>query len=132
AVLRGYAEEFGLAVTGSSDYHGVGKPNRLGEHTTPRAVLERIVDEATGTSPFFGECALAVQYPSAEGLAGWLGPATLECGESAKETAMTVIEPRDQVEREEMISELRRECEGQVLTPEEAGYAEACAAWNLV
>lgn len=54
AVLRGYAEEFGLAVTGSSDYHGVGKPNRLGEHTTPRAVLERIVDEATGTSPFFG------------------------------------------------------------------------------
>lgn len=45
---------------------------------------------------------------------------------------MTVTEPRDQVEREEMISGLRRECEGQVLTPEEAGYAEACAAWNLV
>src|SRR5438067_1768783 len=27
------AERFSLAVTGSSDYHGTGKPNRLGENT---------------------------------------------------------------------------------------------------
>lgn len=54
AILSGYAEEFGLVVTGSSDYHGAGKPNRLGENTTERAVLEAIVSEATGTTPFFG------------------------------------------------------------------------------
>lgn len=54
AILDGYAAEFGLAVTGSSDYHGEGKPNRLGENTTEREVLERIVREATGTAPFFG------------------------------------------------------------------------------
>ncbi|HRN29436.1 MAG TPA: PHP domain-containing protein [Terrimesophilobacter sp.] len=54
AILAGYADEFGLAVTGSSDYHGAGKPNRLGENTTERDVLERLVAEATGSSPFFG------------------------------------------------------------------------------
>ncbi|WP_237200338.1 PHP domain-containing protein [Rothia nasimurium] len=31
-----------LLVTGSSDYHGAGKPNRLGENTTPRETVERI------------------------------------------------------------------------------------------
>ena len=31
--LRELATRFGLAVTGSSDYHGTGKPNRLGEYT---------------------------------------------------------------------------------------------------
>ncbi|HRP99850.1 MAG TPA: phosphatase, partial [Terrimesophilobacter sp.] len=54
AILAGYADEFGLAVTGSSDYHGAGKPNRLGENTTERDVLERLVAEATGSKPFFG------------------------------------------------------------------------------
>lgn len=53
-VLTDYAAEFGLAITGSSDYHGEGKPNRLGENTTERAVLERIVHEASGTMPYFG------------------------------------------------------------------------------
>lgn len=33
--LRAVAAELGLLVTGSSDYHGAGKPNRLGERTTP-------------------------------------------------------------------------------------------------
>ena len=51
ARLYHLAEKYGLAVTGSSDYHGGGKPNRLGENTTPAAVLERIVAEATGSDP---------------------------------------------------------------------------------
>jgi predicted metal-dependent phosphoesterase TrpH len=42
------AERFGLAVTGSSDYHGSGKPNRLGENTTDPAVVERILALGTG------------------------------------------------------------------------------------
>lgn len=45
------ADEFGLVVTGSSDYHGTGKPNLIGENSTPRDVLERIVAEATGSQP---------------------------------------------------------------------------------
>jgi predicted metal-dependent phosphoesterase TrpH len=38
----------GLFVTGSSDYHGAGKPNLLGENCTEPAVLERIEDLASG------------------------------------------------------------------------------------
>jgi predicted metal-dependent phosphoesterase TrpH len=45
------ALRFGLAVTGSSDYHGTGKPNRLGENTTAPEVVERILERATGTVP---------------------------------------------------------------------------------
>jgi predicted metal-dependent phosphoesterase TrpH len=45
------AARFGLAVTGSSDYHGSGKPNRLGENTTAPDVVARIVAAATGTAP---------------------------------------------------------------------------------
>lgn len=45
------AQEFDLVATGSSDWHGFGKPNRMGENTTTPAVLERIVAEATGTAP---------------------------------------------------------------------------------
>lgn len=45
------AQEFDLVTTGSSDWHGRGKPNRMGENTTAPAVLERIVNEATGTKP---------------------------------------------------------------------------------
>lgn len=40
--LREIAAELGLLVTGSSDYHGAGKPNRLGERTTAREVLDEI------------------------------------------------------------------------------------------
>ncbi|XVX21274.1 PHP domain-containing protein [Actinomycetota bacterium] len=42
------ADELGLVRTGSSDYHGDGKPNRLGENTTAPAALEAI--EALATS----------------------------------------------------------------------------------
>ncbi|WP_125776904.1 PHP domain-containing protein [Antribacter gilvus] len=44
--LRGLAEALGLLVTGSSDYHGTGKTNRIGENTTAPDVLEAI--EAQG------------------------------------------------------------------------------------
>lgn len=40
--LEEAAAELGLAVTGSSDYHGTGKPNRLGERSTSPALVERL------------------------------------------------------------------------------------------
>ena len=43
------ARSLGLLVTGSSDYHGEGKQNRLGEFTTAPEVLEAIEDQASGT-----------------------------------------------------------------------------------
>lgn len=45
------AAEFDLLVTGSSDWHGNGKPNVMGENTTAPAALAAIVHMATGTSP---------------------------------------------------------------------------------
>jgi len=42
------AASLGLFVTGSSDYHGAGKPNLLGENTTDPMVLQRIEHLATG------------------------------------------------------------------------------------
>ena len=44
--LRQIARAHGLLVTGSSDYHGAGKQNQLGENTTDPKTLERI--EAQG------------------------------------------------------------------------------------
>jgi predicted metal-dependent phosphoesterase TrpH len=46
------ARRFGLVTTGSSDYHGAGKPNRLGENTTSREAYEAIVARGTGARPF--------------------------------------------------------------------------------
>lgn len=51
---REIAARYDLIVTGSSDYHGVGKPNRLAENTTSRADYTRIVGLGTGSSPFAG------------------------------------------------------------------------------
>lgn len=45
--LRSLAGELGLLVTGASDYHGSGKDNRLGEHTTDPAVLEALLGQVT-------------------------------------------------------------------------------------
>lgn len=42
AHLRALAGDLGLLVTGSSDYHGAGKPNRLGENTTDPEVFAEI------------------------------------------------------------------------------------------
>jgi predicted metal-dependent phosphoesterase TrpH len=43
--LLGLAQRFGLLATGSSDYHGQGKPNRLGENLCPQAAYEAIVEQ---------------------------------------------------------------------------------------
>ncbi len=43
AHLHAVAADLGLLVTGSSDYHGSGKPNRLGENGTRPEVLDEIV-----------------------------------------------------------------------------------------
>jgi predicted metal-dependent phosphoesterase TrpH len=42
------ADQLGLLVTGSSDYHGTGKVSRLGEHTTEPVVLQQIEAESSG------------------------------------------------------------------------------------
>ncbi|GHS84962.1 metal-dependent phosphoesterase [Actinomycetota bacterium] len=47
--LGAIAQRLGLLVTGSSDYHGAGKPNLLGENVTDESVLAEI--EAQGTVP---------------------------------------------------------------------------------
>jgi hypothetical protein len=46
--LRGLADEMGLIVTGSSDYHGTNKVIRLGQETTSPEMLEEIVRRGTG------------------------------------------------------------------------------------
>ena len=43
--LTAIARRLGLLVTGSSDYHGSGKVNRLGEHLTDPEVLSAIEDQ---------------------------------------------------------------------------------------
>ena len=48
------AAKYDLVVTGSSDYHGVGKPNRLAENTTEPEALARIVAAGTGSAPSRG------------------------------------------------------------------------------
>lgn len=51
--MRGLAKRYGLRITGSSDYHGQGKPNRLGENTTDPDVLDALIAEATGSAPVY-------------------------------------------------------------------------------
>lgn len=53
AVLRGIVERRNLIVTGSSDYHGLGKPNLPGENTTSDEMVERIIARGTGVAPVF-------------------------------------------------------------------------------
>lgn len=45
AAVRDLAAALGLLVTGSSDYHGTGKPNMLGENLTDPAVLAAIEEQ---------------------------------------------------------------------------------------
>ena len=49
--LRALCRERDLIVTGSSDYHGLGKPNVPGENTTADDMVARIVARATGSGP---------------------------------------------------------------------------------
>lgn len=51
--LREIAARHDLIVTGSSDYHGSGKPNRPGENTTSDDMVQRIIERGTGASPRF-------------------------------------------------------------------------------
>lgn len=47
----GLAGRLGMVATGSSDYHGTGKLNRLGEHTTAPEVLAAIEEQSSGVTP---------------------------------------------------------------------------------
>lgn len=49
--LRALARRWDLIVTGSSDYHGDGKPNRIGENLTAEEEYLRILEQATGSAP---------------------------------------------------------------------------------
>ncbi len=48
AGLRALARSLDLVVTGSSDYHGSGKQNRLGEHSTAPEVVEELAGRLGG------------------------------------------------------------------------------------
>lgn len=52
-ILRRIATERDLILTGSSDYHGRGKPNLPGENTTADKMVARIIERATGTAPVY-------------------------------------------------------------------------------
>ena len=51
--LRAVCLDHDLIVTGSSDYHGAGKPNLPGENTTADEMVSRIIDRATGSAPVY-------------------------------------------------------------------------------
>jgi predicted metal-dependent phosphoesterase TrpH len=50
-LLREIAETHDLIVTGSSDYHGSGKPNLPGENTTSEEMVARLIARASGSEP---------------------------------------------------------------------------------
>ncbi|WP_345803086.1 PHP domain-containing protein [Microbacterium sp. AZCO] len=52
-VLRTVVDAHDLIVTGSSDYHGLGKPNLPGENTTSDDMVARIIARGTGTRPIY-------------------------------------------------------------------------------
>lgn len=51
--LEPLVAERDLIVTGSSDYHGLGKPNVPGEFTTAPAMVERIIAAGQGSAPVY-------------------------------------------------------------------------------
>ena len=51
--LRRLSRERDLIVTGSSDYHGLGKPNLPGENTTADDMVARIIAQGTGSAPVY-------------------------------------------------------------------------------
>lgn len=52
-ILRRLCEERDLIVTGSSDYHGLGKPNQPGENTTSDEMVERLIERGRGSAPVY-------------------------------------------------------------------------------
>ncbi|MFT6534817.1 MAG: putative metal-dependent phosphoesterase TrpH [Alpinimonas sp.] len=53
ARLQAYVDQFDLIVTGSSDYHGTGKPNQPGENNTLPEMLVRIIEQGVGAEPVY-------------------------------------------------------------------------------
>lgn len=53
STLRELVVRRDLIATGSSDYHGLGKPNLPGENTTSDAMVARIIGRATGSAPVY-------------------------------------------------------------------------------
>jgi 3',5'-nucleoside bisphosphate phosphatase len=51
--LRAIARDRDLIVTGSSDYHGLGKPNVPGENTTDDEMVERLLAAGRGSAAVF-------------------------------------------------------------------------------
>jgi predicted metal-dependent phosphoesterase TrpH len=52
AHLRGLADDLGLIVTGSSDYHGSNKQTPIGACTTDPSQFEALVDAGIGSAPY--------------------------------------------------------------------------------
>jgi 3',5'-nucleoside bisphosphate phosphatase len=52
AHLRGLADDLGLLVTGSSDYHGANKTTPIGACTTDPGQFEALLAAGTGAAPF--------------------------------------------------------------------------------
>ncbi|MGX1701755.1 PHP domain-containing protein [Microbacterium sp. NPDC055357] len=50
-MLRRIVADRDLVVTGSSDYHGLGKPNVPGENTTSDDMVQRLIELGTGSAP---------------------------------------------------------------------------------
>lgn len=55
AMLEEATNRAGLLRTGSSDYHGTKKPNRLGENLTTRREFDKILEQATGSPAWLPE-----------------------------------------------------------------------------
>lgn len=79
------AERLGLGVSGASDYHGAGKPNRLGENLMPEPLLRQIAEEGAlrllvpcGWTRRHGWHSLSVQET---GPAAGTVPADGQCGQ---------------------------------------------------
>lgn len=52
--LRVLAADLGLVATGSSDFHGSNKVNRLGQHTTEPSAYRDLMAGAWGSRPYVG------------------------------------------------------------------------------
>jgi hypothetical protein len=57
AELRGLAEDLGVVVTGSSDYHGRNKVVRIGQETTAPKAFDALVARASGAPLMVGRAA---------------------------------------------------------------------------
>ncbi|MGZ4664383.1 MAG: PHP domain-containing protein, partial [Frankiaceae bacterium] len=61
ASLRGLAADLGLLGTGASDFHGSGRPHRLGSHTTSTGAYAALIGRARGKPVTSGQQAVGLQ-----------------------------------------------------------------------